>query len=36
MPLLRQPHRPLSTLSFEATRQMRGGRHAVWAKYMIG
>lgn len=36
MPLLRQPHRPLSNLSFEATRHMGGGRHATWAKYVIG
>lgn len=32
----REPHRPLSTLSFEATRQMRGGRNGEWAKYVIG
>ena len=36
MPLRQQPHRPLSTLSFEATRQMRAGRHSEWAKYVIG
>ena len=36
MPLLRQPHRPLSSLSFEANRQMRGGGHGEWAKYVIG
>lgn len=36
MPLLRQPHRPLSNLSFEATRHMGGGRHSTWAKYVIG
>ncbi|NDC34751.1 MAG: HNH endonuclease [Synechococcaceae bacterium WB9_2_112] len=36
MPLRREPHRPLSTLSFEATRQMRGGRNGEWAKYVIG
>jgi 5-methylcytosine-specific restriction endonuclease McrA len=36
MPLHREPHRPLSTLSFEATRQMNAGRHGEWAKYVIG
>jgi len=36
MPLRREPHRPLSTLSFEASRQMRAGRHDEWAKYVIG
>jgi hypothetical protein len=30
------PRRPLSSLTFEATRQMRAGRHAEWAKYVIG
>ena len=36
MVLRREPHRPLSTLTFEASRQMRSGRHQEWAKYMIG
>jgi 5-methylcytosine-specific restriction endonuclease McrA len=36
MPLRTEPHRPLSTFSFEATRQMQGGRHGDWAKYVIG
>jgi len=36
MPLRHEPHRPLSTLSFEATRQMNAGRHGEWAKYVIG
>ena len=36
MPLKRVPHRPLSSLSFEATRQIHSGRHSEWAKYVIG
>ena len=36
MPLLRVPRRPLSSLSFEATRQINSGRHQEWAKYVIG
>jgi 5-methylcytosine-specific restriction endonuclease McrA len=36
MPLRCEPHRPMSTLSFEASRQMRAGRHGEWAKYVIG
>ena len=36
MPLRTEPHRPLSSLGFEATRQMRTGRHGEWAKYVIG
>jgi 5-methylcytosine-specific restriction endonuclease McrA len=36
MPLARKPHRPLSGLSFEATRQIRSGRNREWAKYVIG
>ncbi|MEB3235581.1 MAG: HNH endonuclease [Cyanobacteriota bacterium] len=36
MPLQRQPHRPLSTLTFEANRQMGAGHHGEWAKYVIG
>ncbi|WP_200900058.1 hypothetical protein [Synechococcus sp. GFB01] len=36
MPLSRKPHRPISSLSFEATRQIRSGRNREWAKYVIG
>ena len=36
MSLNRPPHRPLSSLSFEANRQIRAGRNAEWAKYLIG
>ncbi|MCT0225439.1 HNH endonuclease [Synechococcus sp. CS-1328] len=36
MPLLQEPHRPHSGLNFEASRQIRAGRHAEWAKYLIG
>lgn len=36
MPLVRQPRRPLSSLSYEASRHIRAGRHEEWAKYMIG
>ena len=36
MPLRRTPRRPLSSLSFEATRQIHAGRHREWAKYVIG
>ena len=36
MPLMRVPRRPLSSLSFEATRQIDSGRHSEWAKYVIG
>ena len=36
MPLKRVPRRPLSSLSFEATRQIHSGRHSEWAKYVIG
>ena len=36
MALNRPPHRPLSSLSFEANRQLRAGRNAEWAKYLIG
>ena len=35
--LLRQvPRRPLSSLSFEATRQIHSGHHQEWAKYVVG
>ena len=36
MPLKRVPRRPLSSLSFEAVRQIDSGRHSEWAKYVIG
>ena len=36
MPLMGKPHRPLSSLSFEAARQISAGRHGEWAKYVIG
>jgi len=36
MSLRCEPHRPLSSLGFEASRQMRAGRHGEWAKYVIG
>jgi 5-methylcytosine-specific restriction endonuclease McrA len=36
MPLRREPRRPLSSLSFEAGRQIGAGRHQEWSKYLIG
>ncbi len=36
MPLRKKPHKPLSNLSFEATRQIDSGRHKEWGKYVIG
>ena len=36
MLLRAEPRRPLSTFSFEASRQMRAGHHGEWAKYVIG
>ncbi|MCP9780833.1 MULTISPECIES: HNH endonuclease [Cyanobium] len=36
MPLLRPPHRPLGSFSFEASRQISAGLHGEWAKYVIG
>ncbi len=36
MPLSRKPRKPLSILSFEATRQIDSGRHREWSKYVIG
>ena len=35
MPLARQPRRPSSSLSFEASRHILSGRHQEWSKYMI-
>ncbi|MFO7630331.1 MAG: HNH endonuclease [Prochlorococcaceae cyanobacterium] len=36
MPLARSPRRPSGSLSFEAARLIRAGRHHEWAKYVIG
>ncbi len=36
MPLLTQPRRPYSSLHFEVARQVKGGRHEEWRKYVIG
>ena len=36
MPLRSTPLRPLSSLSFEASRQIHAGYHSEWAKYVIG
>ncbi|GCE64532.1 HNH endonuclease [cyanobiont of Ornithocercus magnificus] len=36
MPLRQVPCRPLSSLSFEATRQIHSGHHQEWAKYVVG
>ena len=36
MPLSSVPRRPVSTLYFEATRQIRSGRRSEWRKYVIG
>ena len=36
MPMRSVPRRPVSTLYFEATRQIRSGRRSEWRKYVIG
>lgn len=36
MPLRQEPHRPLSSLSFEAGRRMGHGLNREWRKYLIG
>ncbi len=36
MPLKRPPYKPLSTLSFEANKQISTGLHKEWSKYVIG
>ncbi|MEX0588839.1 MAG: HNH endonuclease [Cyanobium sp.] len=36
MPLLKPPHRPLGSLTFEASRLISAGQHGEWAKYVIG
>ena len=36
MPLRKMPRRPLSSLSFDAVRQINSGGHSEWAKYVIG
>ncbi len=35
MPLKRKPHRPISNLSFEVTRQVNSGVHTEWGKYLF-
>lgn len=36
MPLHHQPRRPYSSLHFEVAKQVKGGRHEEWRKYVIG
>lgn len=36
MPLRHQPRRPYSSLHFEVSKQVKGGRHEEWRKYVIG
>ncbi len=36
MPLRQAPHKPLSNMSFEATRAINSGRYKEWSKYVIG
>ena len=36
MPLNKEPRRPLSSLTFEANRQIHSGRYTEWRKYVIG
>ncbi len=36
MPLRQEPHRPLSSLRFEAGRRMEEGLNHVWEKYLNG
>jgi 5-methylcytosine-specific restriction endonuclease McrA len=36
MPMRSVPRRPISTLFFEASRQIQNGRHVEWRKYVIG
>ncbi len=36
MPLRRNPYKPLSNMSFEATRQINSGKNKEWEKYVIG
>lgn len=36
MPLRHQPRRPYSSLHFEVAKQVTGGRHEEWRKYVIG
>tara|TARA_Y100001968_G_scaffold315327_1_gene341802 strand:- start:268 stop:765 length:498 start_codon:yes stop_codon:yes gene_type:complete len=36
MQLKRKPHKPISNLSFETTRQINSGQHQEWKKYVIG
>ncbi len=36
MPLKTTPRRPLSSLTFQANRQINSGRYREWSKYVIG
>ena len=36
MPLKRKPYKPLSNLSFEATKHIDKGKNKEWGKYVIG
>jgi hypothetical protein len=36
MQLKAEPHRPLSSLTFEARRRMGNGLNTEWEKYLIG
>ena len=36
MPLRQTPRKPLSSLNFEANRQINAGRYTEWGKYVIG
>ena len=36
MPIKRKPHKPLSNLSFEATKMISSGKNKEWGKYVIG
>ncbi len=36
MHLRSKPYKPLSTLNFEASKQINSGRHKEWRKYVIG
>ena len=36
MPLKRIPFKPLSNMSFEASKQINSGRYKAWSKYVIG
>ena len=36
MPINKEPRKPLSSLTFEANRQIHSGRYTEWRKYVIG